>query len=152
MLCEYASILSSPLSILFNKSLAINVFPSILKQSEVVPFLKREIEILRTIEQYHHQKILKSFLNCIVYMIFSLVKLQLSDYQYGYLRGRSKTSYLLSIKQHISDDIDRNCQVEVIKFLWSYLRSRTLFFDIFINDIAASITVNCLQYTTDLKL
>lgn len=156
---DCAHVLSWPLTILFNLSLSNNIFPAILKQSKIIPVFKSGIR--NDIKNYRPITIINNFSKVfeitLNVRIYSHVKHLLSDYQHGFIKGRSTVTNLFCLTDYISNSIDNNTQVDVIytdlskafdkldhkiliskfnnfgfsssfiTFLWSYLRNRVLY-------------------------
>lgn len=113
---DCAHVLSYPLRILFNLSLAKMNFPPILKNSKIIPVFKSGIR--NDIKNYRPITIInnfsKVFETTLNEKIYNHVKHLLSDLQHGFIKGRSTITNLFCLTQYISDAIDNNSQLDVI--------------------------------------
>lgn len=108
--------LSEPLFIVFNKSLNSGIFPNVWKNAYVVPIHKsgdrtkcenyRPISILSCIA--------KIFESLVYEHVYSHVKQAISNFQHGFVSGRSTVSNLLVYKNYICQAFASNKQVDSI--------------------------------------
>lgn len=108
--------LSIPLEILFNKSLKSGRFPDYWKSSFIIPILKsgdrtkcsnyRPISILSCMA--------KLFESLVYPFLFNHFKQSISQFQHGFVSGRSTVSNLLVYKSYICDAFDKRLQVDSI--------------------------------------
>ncbi len=108
--------LSKPLSILFNKSLAENKFPSKWKISFVSPIFKQGDK--NDVSNYRAVSIMcavsKIFERLVFNMLFESVKDVIAQSQHGFFAGRSTQSNLMDYVSSIAHEIVNGGQVDTI--------------------------------------
>lgn len=116
LLHDCACVFSFPLTILFNLALKNNTFPDVLKNSKIIPVFKKGDRSI--VENYRPITIINNFSKAFEILlydpIFYFIKNKITQYQHGFMKGRSTTTNLFCITQTISDAIDNNSQVDVI--------------------------------------
>jgi hypothetical protein len=111
MQCKF--VLSTPLLMLFNRSLSTGVFPDKWKISYVSPVFKSGN--INHIINYRPVSIIPKIFEGIVYRKISpLFKNFIIEEQHGFMSSRSTTSNLLVLQQFILNAFKLNCQVDVI--------------------------------------
>lgn len=111
-----ASFLAAPLETIFNKSLAVGIFPTAWKISYITPIhkggAKNDILNYRPISK----------LSCIGKVFESIVTNELSKIflpfiipeQHGFVKGRSTTTNLLGFTEYLHQSVDKRVQVDTI--------------------------------------
>lgn len=116
LLRDCAIILAKPIAFLFNFALKENIFPDVLKISKVIPIYKKDDK--RRIENYRPITIINNLSKAFEFLLheplYAYVKTKLTEYQHGFVKGRSTSTNLCCITQYISDAFKDNTQVDVI--------------------------------------
>jgi len=114
MQCKF--VLSTPLLMIFNRSLAIGVFPDQWKISYVSPVYKSgDINNIINYRPVSIISIIPKIFEGIVYKKISpLFKNFIVNEQHGFMSGRSTTTNLLVLQHFILNAFKSNCQVDVI--------------------------------------
>lgn len=112
--CVYA--ITTPLHILFNKSLATGIFPDSWKTSRIIPIFKsgdktnvvnyRPISIINSIPKLFEQLVTPHVYNAFKSMII--------DEQHGFVERKSTISNLATIEGVITESIENRGQVDVV--------------------------------------
>lgn len=106
----------TPLLKIFNLSMITNTFPEIWKTSRICPIHKTGTVI--DLENYRAVTILDNFaklLEIVIYnRIYISVRNVISPYQHGFMTKRSTMTNLTIFTQYVSEQIDKNGQVDVI--------------------------------------
>jgi hypothetical protein len=107
---------SYPLWMLFNESLARGIFPTCLKNANVIPIFKKgnseNVENYRPISLLCH--ISKVFETIMHKFIYSHVKKYICHSQHGFTEGKSTVTNLLSFWNYVIDAIEEGSQVDAI--------------------------------------
>lgn len=113
---DCAMVFAYPLMKIFNLSLQSNTFPDNWKIARVCPVLKKGDR--KNITNYRPITILCNFSKAFEMILHETIYIntlrQISDYQHGFIRGRSTTTNLFCITQYISEILDSGSQVDVI--------------------------------------
>ena len=113
---EFAEELSYPLTLLFNLSFGSSRVPSLWKKANVTPVFKSDAKDV--VENYRSISLLSTPSTCqekIVHnAIYSHVAPYLSDWQHGFVRGRSCVTQLILSHHHWSKALDDGLQVDVV--------------------------------------
>lgn len=108
--------LLKPLKHVFNLILTTSCFPDRWKVSRVVPVFKKGNRL--DISNYRPIAILNNLCKvlefCLHNPIISHVKTRISEFQHGFIPGRSTTTNLFVVTQFIYDHLDNSSQVDVI--------------------------------------
>ncbi|KAK2579162.1 hypothetical protein KPH14_002689 [Odynerus spinipes] len=116
LLKESCFILSRPLWIIFNRSLAEGIFPEVWKSSLVIPIYKSgsrsDVRNYRPISKI--SSIPKVFESIIVDKIRPVITNMIVDEQHGFVNGRSTVSNLALFTHHVASAMECNNQVDVI--------------------------------------
>lgn len=109
-------VLVSPLSILYNKSLASGIFPSLWKESFITPVFKKGDE--SNIKNYRPISLLNSFSKLFERLvhkhIFEFIRLRIDIYQHGFFKKKSTVTNLIEYTDFIYKNIDKKIQVDSI--------------------------------------
>ncbi|CAB3987788.1 RNA-directed DNA polymerase from mobile element jockey, partial [Paramuricea clavata] len=116
ILVECAEQISPSLTDLFNLSLQSGTLPTEWKLANIVPLLKKapaeKVENYRAISLLSLvSKLLK---RCILNKIIDHIASNLSNLQFGFLKGRSTTSQLLSVYHKIQEAMDAGIQTDMV--------------------------------------
>lgn len=113
---ECSSELAYPLTLIFNKSLAVGTFPSLWKQANVVPIYKKgDKSIVTNYRPISLLNISAKILEAVIYpRIFYLFKHQITPVQHGFFSGRSIVTNLLHFTDYIFEAFQNNHQVDTI--------------------------------------
>ena len=156
---DCAAVFTKPLTFLFNLVLVSSKFPDRWKVSKIVPLFKGGNRAL--IENYRPISILNNFAKVFELTLVEGLRHQCKNLivgnQHGFVQGRSTVTNLLTITQHLSNNLDNRIQTDVIyadfskafdrldhtilirklaefgfsvelcTFFWSYLRGRSSF-------------------------
>jgi hypothetical protein len=113
---DCASVLSQPMSVLFNLCIKTGTFPEIWKISKILPTHKSKDRSV--IENYRPISIINNFAKIFESLIFDQLYFALSKLispsQHGFMRGRSTTTNLFCATQLISDSVDKGFQTDVV--------------------------------------
>lgn len=105
-----------PLSLIFNLSLRYKTFPSVWKCAVISPVFKRGDKT--NIRNYRPIAILSNFSKIFEHLIYNTiychVKKYISPQQHGFFQGRSTTTNLATISQHLCEVLDNRGQADVI--------------------------------------
>lgn len=116
LLHDCASVLSTPLTLLFNLALKNSIFPLKLKQSKIIPIFKKGDK--SCIENYRPiticNNVSKVFEIALYKPIYSHVRNLLTQHQHGFVKGRSTSTNLFHITEFLSTALDNHLQVDVI--------------------------------------
>ncbi|XP_075156743.1 uncharacterized protein LOC142230014 [Haematobia irritans] len=111
-----ASVLCIPLTNLFNYSLSSGCFPTLWKDSYIIPLYKKgnrtEIENYRGIAKL--SAIPKLFERLVTDRLVHSLRSIFSVYQHGFMKGRSTSTNLLEFTSYIHDAFSRRNQVDVV--------------------------------------
>lgn len=111
-----ADVLAWPLSLIFNKSLNLGVFPSHWKEARIVPVYKSGDK--SNIENFRPISILpvfgKVFESLICSLIYWHVRHLIIPQQHGFVRSRSTATNLVSFVSDIVDAVDSRASADVI--------------------------------------
>lgn len=115
-LINCAKTISLPISLLFKKSLSVCTVPNVWKSAFVTPVhkkgLKTDILNYRPISKLC--LISKVFEKIVYNQIYATLKNSFSDFQHGFLRGRSTVSNLVLLNDNLTATMDKGRQVDVI--------------------------------------
>jgi Reverse transcriptase (RNA-dependent DNA polymerase) len=116
ILKKLVSVLSAPLTLVFNLSLASGVFPSIWKESYVVPLFKsgdkRDISCYRGISIL--SVIPKMFEKLICDVITPIIRPMISECQHGFVSGRSTVTSLVQFSNYVINEMEDGLQVDSV--------------------------------------
>ncbi|XP_075150870.1 uncharacterized protein LOC142224978 [Haematobia irritans] len=111
-----ASVLCIPLTNLFNYSLSSGCFPTLRKESYIIPLYKKgnrtEIENYRGIAKL--SAIPKLFERLVTDRLVHSLRSIFSVYQHGFMKGKSTSTNLLEFTSYIHDAFSRRNQVDVV--------------------------------------
>lgn len=115
-LSNCAKSLSLPLTIIYNESLRLGIFPSLWKKAFITPIHKKGsksvIENYRPISKLN---IISKIFEKIVYNhIYPVITASISDRQHGFLRGRSTTTNLACYTDYVLNNMEGGGQVDVV--------------------------------------
>ena len=113
---DCASVLATPLAVIFNLIIKTSCFPTLWKLSRVCPIYKKgnrnELTNYRPITIIcNFAKILEIILHS---MIYNHVSGLISCEQHGFMKGRSTVTNLVCKSQFISEKLDQQSQVDII--------------------------------------
>ncbi|KAK9499191.1 hypothetical protein O3M35_003686 [Rhynocoris fuscipes] len=116
-LLRYCStVLTYPLTVLFNKSLSSGTFPDVLKQSHIIPIYKSGDKA--NIKNYRpitiQSSIAKLFESLILDKIAPLFQNIIVEQQHGFTKGKSTSTNLFLYHNYILDSFAENCQVDAV--------------------------------------
>ncbi len=113
---DCAAVFCKPLKFLYNLAISTQTFPNIWKISKIIPLFKKDDRSI--IENYRPISILDNFSKVFESLLFDTVSHQISnhisDYQHGFVQGRSTVTNLTSICQFISESLDSGFQTDVV--------------------------------------
>ncbi|CAB4033092.1 Hypothetical predicted protein, partial [Paramuricea clavata] len=116
ILVECAEQISPSLTDLFNLSLQSGTLPTEWKLANIVPLLKKAPA--EKVENYRAISLLslvsKLLERCILNKIIDHIASNLSNLQFGFLKGRSTTSQLLSVYHKIQEAMDAGIQTDMV--------------------------------------
>lgn len=109
-------VLAKPLTFVINLSIETSTFPNLWKRARICPVFKKGDKSL--VDNYRPISILSNFAKVFEHVIYSCLcyntKSIVSNYQHGFLRGRSTVTNLTVITEYISRVLDDRGQVDVI--------------------------------------
>lgn len=116
LLRDCACIFAFPLASLFNLSLNSGIFPEVWKYSKIIPVFKKGDK--SNIENFRPITIINNFSKVFELTLyeptFIYMRNRITEYQHGFMKGRSTITNLFCLTQYISDSADANSQVDVI--------------------------------------
>jgi hypothetical protein len=116
ILKECCDVLSPSLCVLFNLSLSKGYVPADWRLANVVPIFKSGDK--QSIANYRPVSLLsiisKVFERCIHNRIYPYISHCITDYQHGFVKGKSTCSQMLRFTDFIGSCLDNNSQVDVI--------------------------------------
>jgi hypothetical protein len=111
-----AESLSMPLSLIFNKSLSVGVFPTLWKEARIVPIYKSGDK--SNVENFRPISILpvfgKVFESLLCPLIYWHVKQLIIPQQHGFVKARSTTTNLIDFISDIVEAVDSRASADVI--------------------------------------
>ena len=115
LLSDCASVLSHPLSVIFNLIINSAIFPDIWKHSIISPIFKKGSR--NTIENYRPISLICNFAKVFEFVLHKFllfnVRSKISDCQHGFVSNRSTISNLCVFTQFVSESFDAMLQVDV---------------------------------------
>jgi hypothetical protein len=116
LLKDCASVLAYPLQLVFNLALKTCRFPEIWKLSSISPIFKKgnrtQVENYRPISLIcNFSKVFESILYD---TLFASVRNTISEFQHGFVSGRSTVTNLCSFTQFVAECFDARLQVDVV--------------------------------------
>ncbi|XP_045471763.1 uncharacterized protein LOC123678670 [Harmonia axyridis] len=116
LLKDCAIILARPLTLIFRLSLSVQCFPIIWREGRVSPVFIKDDK--NKVENYRPIVILSNFSKVFERLLYDIVyghvKCRISDFQHGFIKGRSTITNLTCITQYITSALDDSSQVDVI--------------------------------------
>lgn len=113
---DCATVLAVPLCILFNLIISTSSFPDLWKVSKIVPVFKKGDR--SNIENYRPITIVNNFAKAFEMLlheyVYRYMHNRLSQYQHGFIKGRSTVTNLFCVTQFLADSIDAELQTDVI--------------------------------------
>lgn len=108
--------LSIPLSLIFNKSLSLGIFPSLWKSSYLIPIYKNGDKC--NVANYRGIAILSSipklFEKIICDKMSSIINPLLNDQQHGFRKGRSTTTNLMLFTSYLLCNMEKGHQIDAV--------------------------------------
>jgi hypothetical protein len=108
--------ITSPLTIIFNRALSSSTFPAVFKNSIICPIYKKGDR--KQIHNYRPVVLLSSSAKVFEILLHDtispFVKNQLSNFQHGFVKGRSTVTNLCSFVQFVADCMNDRSQVDVV--------------------------------------
>jgi hypothetical protein len=108
--------ITTPLTIIFNRALSSSTFPAVFKNSIICPIYKKGDR--KQIHNYRPVVLLSSFAKVFEILLHDtispFVKNQLSNFQHGFVKGRSTVTNLCSFVQFVADCMNDRSQVDVV--------------------------------------
>ncbi|CAK1584851.1 unnamed protein product [Parnassius mnemosyne] len=114
--CKTANEISLPLMLIYNKSLQAGVFPSVWKDSNIVPVFKcNDKSIVSNYRPIAILSVLAKVFEALICPILSWhLKQYLSNNQHGFMKGRSTASNLVSYVESLVGAVDSRVQVDAV--------------------------------------
>lgn len=113
---DCASVLAQPLKILFNLAIETTTFPNMWKMSKIVPVFKKGERA--NVENYRPITIVNNFSKVFEILLhehtYFYMHNRLSQFQHGFIKGRSTVTNLFCITQFIAESIDVGLQTDVV--------------------------------------
>lgn len=111
-----SSSISIPVSIIFNKSLRVGIFPDTWKSTFVSPILKKgdttDVKNYRPISKL--SSLAKLFESIITDYLYDKLITTIIPQQHGFVKGRSTTSNLLCFSEYVIKAVDKKIQVDTV--------------------------------------
>ncbi|KAJ3651923.1 hypothetical protein Zmor_017927 [Zophobas morio] len=113
---ECADAFSEPLTVLFNLALRLNTFPDMWKSAVIIPVFKKGDRTV--LENYRPVSLINNFSKIFEYLLSEYIsyylKHSISDYQHGFIAGRSTVTNLCSFTQFVATHLDLGLQIDTI--------------------------------------
>lgn len=111
-----AIFLSEPLGIIYNKSMAEGVFPSVWKDANVIPILKTgDITDAKNYRPISTLNCFGKIFERLVYnRVFESISNLIASQQHGFVSGKSTASNLMEFTNFVSQSLEQHGQVDVI--------------------------------------